>query len=77
MIKILQREGTGVKVLEILYKEVIHVVLLFGLESWILSEEMEKTVKGEHTGFLRQIMGKCARWDLDMTWVTPAEEELW
>ena len=35
-----------------LYRVVLHVALLIGLEYWILLGEMEKTVEGYHAGLL-------------------------
>ena len=34
------------------YWEVVHVVLLFGAETWVLSEAMTKKLEGLHVGFL-------------------------
>ena len=45
---------------EMFYSEVIHVVILLGLELWFLLESIEKTVEGAHTSFLRQITGNQA-----------------
>ena len=39
------------KWLKMLYMAVFQAVLLFGSESWILLEEMEKMVEGAHTIF--------------------------
>ena len=46
----------------------VQVILLYGLETWFLSAEMEKKVEGAHTGFLKQILGKLARRIGDVTW---------
>ena len=43
------------KLLKMLYRVVFQAVLLFGLESWILLEAMEKMVEGAHTILLNQI----------------------
>ena len=37
---------------------------------------MDKTVEGAHTGFLCQIMGKPAQWNMGGTWVKPAAGEV-
>ena len=70
LVKILQREKAYIKVLDIFYRAVVQLVLLFGSESWFLSEETEKMVEGAHTGFLCQIMGKRARRNTGGMWVT-------
>ena len=73
----MQREGTYIKLLAMLYREVFQAVVLFRSESWVLLEEMDKTVEGVHTSFLRQITGKRARRNTDSTWLTPASGEVW
>ena len=57
-----------------LYRAVIQAVLLFGSETWILLEAMERKVEGTHTCFLRQIMGTRAQRLADGTWETPWAE---
>ena len=42
------------------YREVTEVVILFGLDNWVLSEDTERKVERTHTRFLRQITGKQA-----------------
>ena len=51
--KILRREGGDTNVVETFYRSVVQAVLLFGLESWVLSISMEKTVEGTPTGYLQ------------------------
>ena len=56
------------------YKEVIQAILLYGLETWVLSSEMEKKVEGAHAGFLRGITGKRA-WRIGYgTWEMPVAD---
>ena len=50
-------EGLDIWVSVLLYRAVIQMVLLVGLESWTMSDEIMKVVKGPHMGFLRQIAG--------------------
>ena len=53
-------------------------VLIFGSETWELSDVMMRAVEGNHTGFIRQINGKRARSQAGDNWETPAKEEvLW
>ena len=42
------------------YRALVQAVLLFGYETWVISEAMEKKVEGIHMGFLRHITGKRA-----------------
>ena len=58
------------------YRSVVQVVLLFVLESWVLSEAMSRKVEVTHTRFLRQIMGKRVWQRADRTWSTTAAEEV-
>ena len=62
---------------EIIYREVVQVVILFGSESWILSAAMEITAEGTHTVFLQQITGKQMWQRMDGMWVTLEAEEVW
>ena len=52
------------------YWAVVHAVLMFSSESWVLSKVMEKMAEREHTGFLSQIMGKKERRNPDRTDLT-------
>ena len=74
--KMLRREGVDPYAAEMLYREVIQVALLFGLDNWVLSEAMERMVEGKHTRFLRQTTGNQARHNADGTRSTPATEEV-
>ena len=61
---------------EMLYREVVQAVLLFGLYYWVLSVEMERKVEGAHTGFMIQITEKQAQRKVDRTWDKPRAEEV-
>ena len=73
----LRREGSDPRVSEIFFRMVAQVVLFFGLETGVLSEEMERKVEGTHTGFLRHITGKRARRIADVIWEDPRAEVVW
>ena len=62
-------EGADTQVSEMFYGEVVHVVLIFVSESWVLSAEIKRAVVGNHTGFLQQITGKWARSNPEGMWV--------
>ena len=56
----------------------IQEVLLFGLESWLLSYTMISIVDTTHMGFLLHIMGKRERHQAIGSWEIPeAEEVIW
>ena len=71
-----QRERADTKVEAMLYRAVVQAMIMFCLESCILSKAMERTVEGTHTRFLQQIMGNRVRWNTNRTWVTLDEEEV-
>ena len=56
--KLTRREGVDPKVEMMVYRVVTYAVLLFGSETWVLFRAMERTVKGTHINFLRQITEK-------------------
>ena len=58
------------------YRAVIQVVLIFELESWVLSYVIMRLMEGSHVGFLRYITGNHARRQANGEWETPAEEEV-
>ena len=57
------------------YRAVIQEVLIFGSESWALSNAMVWAVEGTHMGFLRQITVKQARRQSEGSLETPVAEE--
>ena len=72
--KILRREGVDPKVVEMFYRAVTQVVLLFGLDNWVLLVTMEITVEGAHSKFLRKITGRRVWQKVDWTLSTPSAE---
>ena len=46
---------------DLFYRAVIQEVLLFGSDSWTLSDTTMKSVESNHVGFLLQITRKRAR----------------
>ena len=70
----LKSKGADPKVAVIFYRAVTQEVILFGLYTWFLLVEMERTVEGTHTGFLRHIMGERVQRKADGEWITPKEE---
>ena len=50
------------------------MILLYGLETWVLLVAMDRMLEGTHTGFLRHITGKRSRRLGDGTWETPGAE---
>ena len=50
------------------YQAVVQEVLLFGAETWVLSEAISRKLEGVHAGFLRRIMRQRAVRQKDGTW---------
>ena len=42
-------------VLEIFYGAVVQVIILYGLETWVISVSMQRKMEGLHTGIFCQI----------------------
>ena len=60
--KLLRREGEEPTVSEKFYREVVQAVLLFGAETWVLTETMMQWLEGAHVILLRQVTRKHATW---------------
>ena len=56
--KIMRREGLYNQASEMFYREVLQVVLLVGLELWVMSAAMDRKVEGAYTRFRIQITVK-------------------
>ena len=66
--KLLRREGAEPQVSAMFYRALVQTVLLFGAETWVLSEAVSRKLEGVHVGFLRQITGQRAVRQEDGTW---------
>ena len=53
--KLLRREGVDAQVSAMFYRAVVQSVLLFGVETWVLSEAMSRQLEGVHVDLLRRI----------------------
>ena len=56
------------------YRAVVQLILLYGLETWVLLASMAKMIEETHTEVLRLITGRRARQLGDRTRETPGEE---
>ena len=67
--RILSREGADPKVSGNFYKVVDQAVLLFGAETWVLTQRMERALDSFRSRVMRRITGKQpwrqtdGRWD--------------
>ena len=55
--KLLSREGADPIVSANFYQALVQVVLLFGAETWVLTEMMLQKMEGVHVSFLRKVTG--------------------
>ena len=74
--KLLRREGAEPRVSAMFYRTVVQAVLLFGAETWVLSEAMSRKLEGVNMGFLRQIMGQRAVRRKERNWRQVAAEKV-
>ena len=61
MLKFLVKVGAMVKSCAMMYKEVVQTLILYGSESWIVTDETVKVLEGFHHRISRRIMGKIDR----------------
>ena len=57
MVKILGREGSDKRKVDKFYVVVVQAVLLFGLETWVVTTNMEKSLTGLQHWAVRWISG--------------------
>ena len=74
--KLLRREGADQIISASFYRAVVQAVLLFGAESWVLTETMLQKLEGVHVDFLRQVAGTSARKLGVDTWKKEGEERV-
>ena len=59
--RVLRREGTDPKMSRAFYISVTQAVLLFGSDTWVLTERMEKALDSFHSRVARKILGRQPR----------------
>ena len=72
---IMSREGVDLKVLGNFYKAVAQAVLLFGAETWVLTQSMERDLDSFQHRVARRITGKQPRRRADGIWEYPPLSE--
>ena len=72
--RVLTRDGATPGISGMFYKAVAMSVLLYGVETWVLTKHMTKSLEGFHNRVARQISGRQRRLRLG-TWVSPPVEE--
>jgi hypothetical protein len=58
------------------YRTVIQAVLLYGSESWVLKQQMERSLESFHHKCARYIMGQHIQKNTDGTWTCPVSSEV-
>ena len=66
--RILVREGAAPQVSRFFFKAVIQVVLLFGVETWVVTPLIDKALRGVQKQVARRLTGKIPRKTTDRTW---------
>ncbi len=72
--KVLIRTGAAPKTMASFYKAIVQSVLLFGSETWVLSQLMERKLQSFHHRCARFITGQHIRKNNDDTWTCPSSE---
>jgi exonuclease III len=72
--RILSKEGANPKAMASIYKAVVQAVLLYGSESWVLTQSMEKKLQSFHRRCARYITGQHIRQNPDESWTCPSSE---
>ena len=70
--RVLGREGADPKVSRTFYISVKQVVLLFGSETWVLTEKMEKALDTFQARVARKLTGRQPQGGIDGTWYYPS-----
>ena len=69
--RILSREGEDPQVSGNFYKAVAQAVLLFGAETWVLTQRMEKALERSQSRIASRLTGKQTRRRMDGNWDYP------
>ena len=68
MVKLLTRTGATVQTLEMIYKAVEYMLLIYESDLWVVTVAMLKVLEGFQHPVARQIVGKKARRMVDRKW---------
>ena len=69
--RVLERTGASPRVRGMFYKAVVQAVLLYGCESWVITDSMRKVLEGFHHRIARRISGLVAQRIGDNQWEYP------
>ena len=68
MTRILIREGADPKVSGLLFKAVVHAVLLLGEETWVLTPRIERALSSFQHMFVQRLSGRHLMWRGEGGW---------
>ena len=74
--EILWKEGAKPQVSPMFHRAVVQTVLIFGEETWVLSEAISSNLEEVHMGFLNQITGQREVQQEDGTWRQVEEKKV-
>ena len=66
--KLTKKSGVVVWAQEMMYKEMVQTVLLYGRERWVVTEVMLTVLEGFNNQVARKIVGKTAQISGDDMW---------
>ena len=73
--KVIKKKSEGnVKVMATFYKVIVQSVLLYGSESWVLSEHAKRKLKSFHNRCARFVTGRHIR-KIEETWIYPSSKD--
>ena len=73
---VLRSQGVKPKVMGYFYKAVVQAVLLYGSESWVLSEFFLKQLRSFHARVARYLTGRHIRQREDGSWFHPPTDDV-
>ena len=72
LVRVLAREGANPKTTAVFYKAVVLAVLLYGSETWVITDEIYKQLNSFHVVAARQISRLPIRYDEEQEdWIKP------
>ena len=68
---VLRSEGVRPKAMGYFYKAVVQAILLYGSETWVVSDSLMKRLRSYHSRVARYLTGKHIRQNADGSWFCP------
>jgi len=74
--KVLSSQGVNAKIMGYFYKAIVQAVLLYGSESWTLTEGTLKKLRSFHSRVARYLTGRHIRPNPDGSWTCPSTSDV-